>query len=84
MAYCESAQKECTYLDILGRLKEETVVRRAAGSHMEAEVASSVEDGISQATEGSVASCKDDYCGLVGLAVTRAIVDVADNINRNS
>ena len=78
--YCEAAQKECKYLDQLERLKEETVVRRAAGDLMDADVASSVEEGLSEATGSSVASCEDDYCGLVALAVALTVVQAADEI----
>ncbi len=82
MAYCEAAQKECRYLDQLELIKENTVLMRATSDGAKAKSASDVEKGLDGATDEFIANCSDDYCGLVGLAVGRAMVKQAEAIGR--
>jgi hypothetical protein len=79
MAYCEAAQKECPYLDILERTISGAIVLRAVTkSQAETSLASNIEAGIStvaEVTEG----CNQEYCGLIGLAVAKAVLEQAQN-----
>jgi hypothetical protein len=78
MAYCEAAQKECLYLDVLERAKgDATAMRATAQNSAEARLASNVEAGVEKVAEITEA-CQQDYCGLIGLAVSRAVLEQAD------
>jgi hypothetical protein len=77
--WCESAQRDCPYLDVVKGLQDTSVV---AGAFSEHEVEVSLDEAVTEVTAELLETrtdfdCTDDYCLLLGKALHRALLNEA-------
>ncbi|MDQ2973140.1 MAG: hypothetical protein M3Q79_01490 [bacterium] len=82
--YCESAGKECAYLEIVDRQAQDLLLAR--GTEKLGKVIKAVikyEDIVADLRQASESECGSDYCAVVGQTILNGIASYAHHTRRS-
>lgn len=75
MAYCEAAQRECSYLDFVQGVKDNAVVLRATESAPSAQrISAGVEAAADKWLNPEERICDENVCAMVAKAIESALI----------